>query len=140
MVAFDAKGADDDVGGFADGDAQFPQPSIVAGGLRRQCIVEQRNDGRATQCSLDARGEWEGDADVTPSPRTGTTTPSVRSRSASIASSDDGAGIGSPAARISERCPSSASIAIAFTSSRVRPAMVQPGKSTSEILLAPIPS
>jgi hypothetical protein len=56
MPMLNAKGADNAVGGFADGDAQPPQLAIVPSGPSGQIAIQKRNDGIMAQCALDARG------------------------------------------------------------------------------------
>jgi hypothetical protein len=52
MAPFDAEGADDDVGGLADRDAQFSQLAIVAGGTLTMCINSSRRTRPKRQCKL----------------------------------------------------------------------------------------
>jgi len=56
VAAFDAKGADDDVGCFPDGDAQFSQLAIVPGGTRDQIGVQESYNRILAQATFDARG------------------------------------------------------------------------------------
>jgi len=55
MATFDAEGADDDVGGLADCDAQFSQLAIVAGGTRGQVGVQERDESITAQSAFNAR-------------------------------------------------------------------------------------
>jgi hypothetical protein len=55
MATFDAEGADDDVSGLADRDAEFSQLAIVAGGTRCQVGVQKRDEGINAQSAFNAR-------------------------------------------------------------------------------------
>src|SRR6516162_7796632 len=54
-ATFDAKRADDDVGGLADRYAHVSQPAIVPGGARREIGVQERHHIEAAQAPFDAR-------------------------------------------------------------------------------------
>ena len=53
--AFDAKRADDDVGGFADRYTQVPQLGIIPCGARGEVAIEKRHDIEPAQHAFGAR-------------------------------------------------------------------------------------
>jgi hypothetical protein len=56
VTAFDAKRADDNVGGLTDGDAQLPQLAAVPGGARGKIGVQHGHKGIPPQSLFNMRG------------------------------------------------------------------------------------
>ena len=56
MAMLDAEGADDDVSGLTNRNAQFSQFAIVAGGAWGEIGTQHRDERVTTQTALDARG------------------------------------------------------------------------------------
>ena len=52
---FDAEGPDDEIGGLADRNTQFPQLAVVAGGVRGQFSVQELHNSIRTQSAFDAQ-------------------------------------------------------------------------------------
>lgn len=52
----DAEGADDDVRGLADRDAQSPQRAIISGGATSEIDIQKRHQNILAQSAFDTRG------------------------------------------------------------------------------------
>src|SRR5579863_8478818 len=55
VAALDTEGANDDVGRFADRDAQVSQPAIVPGGARGKIGIQKRHESIPTQFAFNPR-------------------------------------------------------------------------------------
>jgi len=55
MTMFDAEGPDDEIGGLADRDAQFPQLASVPGGMGGHFSVQELADSIRPQSAFDAQ-------------------------------------------------------------------------------------
>jgi hypothetical protein len=56
MTMLDAEGPDDEIGGLADRNTQFPQLAIVPCGVGGQFSVQELHDSIRTQSAFDAQG------------------------------------------------------------------------------------